>query len=189
MFAHLLPKIGPVRNDYVQRKNEGRERSGAHSLDYFITTARGYPLDRLPEFVVGKPGYDNWILIKAVEWNMRAVDCSRAITALHQVKSLPNLDGGWYSNNTCMNRELIGRIYLNKGATFCAPYLLKRRDNTQVRDESNKESPIMLYKRTLFRDTCTKNPPNLIFPFFKTCEQIVDKKKREIEASLNNQVH
>ena len=46
------------------------------AIDYFITTRNGYPCEVVPNFVIGKSGYDNWLLQKAVEWDLFSLDTS-----------------------------------------------------------------------------------------------------------------
>ena len=35
---------------------------GPDAQDYFITTKDGFPWERVPDLVVGRPAYDNWLL-------------------------------------------------------------------------------------------------------------------------------
>ncbi|KAK2140619.1 hypothetical protein LSH36_1289g00076 [Paralvinella palmiformis] len=35
------------------------------ALDYFIISRRGLPWDKIPDFVVGRVAYDNWLVAKA----------------------------------------------------------------------------------------------------------------------------
>ncbi|KAK2148242.1 hypothetical protein LSH36_507g00019 [Paralvinella palmiformis] len=52
--------------------------------DYFIISRRGLPWDEIPDFVVGRVGYDNWLVAKARDWNITLIDASRTVLALHQ---------------------------------------------------------------------------------------------------------
>ena len=63
-------------------------RNGAlfitYAQDYFISTHSGYPWDTIPDFVVGRVGYDNWIVANAVRRNISVVDATPTLSALHQ---------------------------------------------------------------------------------------------------------
>jgi len=56
----------------------------AVAQDYFIISRRGLPWDEIPDFVVGRVGYDNWLVAKARDWNITLIDASRTVLALHQ---------------------------------------------------------------------------------------------------------
>ena len=63
-------------------------RNGAlfqiNAQDYFISTHSGYPWDSIPDFVVGRIGYDNWIVATALQRNVSVVDATPTLSALHQ---------------------------------------------------------------------------------------------------------
>ena len=57
--------------------------AGDFGIDYFALPAR-IPLDEhLPPFVVGRPGWDNWVLGWARRSGVASIDASDMVTALH----------------------------------------------------------------------------------------------------------
>ena len=72
--------------------------------DYFISTHSGYPWDSIPDFVVGRIGYDNWLVATAVQRNISVVDATPTLSALHQT--------GPDSNYAAQSKE-VRDIYVN----------------------------------------------------------------------------
>ncbi|KAK2152017.1 hypothetical protein LSH36_342g05004 [Paralvinella palmiformis] len=54
------------------------------AVDHFIVSREGLQLDQIPDFLVGRVGYDNWLVAKARDWNITPIDASKAVLALHQ---------------------------------------------------------------------------------------------------------
>ena len=52
-------------------------------IDYFLFS-KGLYYGKIPEFVIGRPGWDNWLLWHAVQAGVPVVDASRAVVAVHQ---------------------------------------------------------------------------------------------------------
>ena len=53
--------------------------------DYFITTAQGYPWHRVPrDVVIGRVGYDNFLVVNALRHNVSVVDATNTLLAVHQ---------------------------------------------------------------------------------------------------------
>ncbi len=80
--------------------------------DYFV-----YPRSTdfgLPAFAVGRPGWDNWMIGRALELSIPLIDITPSVTAIHQ-----NHDYGhvakrtgtdWEGPEALRNRELAGRL-------------------------------------------------------------------------------
>ena len=60
--------------------------------DYFIY-AKGQFAD-MPSFVLGRAGWDNWMMYKARHMRIPLVDASAAITVIHQAHDYAHLPGG-----------------------------------------------------------------------------------------------
>ncbi len=52
--------------------------------DFFIVRRGTFPWETIPEFVVGRPAYDNWLLDYAEHHDFDTVDLSRTVHAIHQ---------------------------------------------------------------------------------------------------------
>ena len=76
-----------------------------HAQDYFIVSRRGLPWEEIPDFVVGRNGYDNWLVVMAQRWNITLIDASRTVLALHQLGK-----DGIYSRISTVSRKT---VYLN----------------------------------------------------------------------------
>ena len=63
------------------------------SHDYFISTRNGYPWSTIPDFVVGRNAYDNWLVTTALTKKIPLVDATETITALHQSDSQGDREG------------------------------------------------------------------------------------------------
>jgi len=61
-------------------------------IDYFVFR-EGFCLDRLPDFVIGRVYWDQWLAWKAKSTGAKLVDASRSVTAIHQ-----NHDCGDHAN-------------------------------------------------------------------------------------------
>ena len=89
--------------------------------DYFITTANGYPWYRVPDLVVGRPAWDNYLVIKSFQWRIPFIDTTKSITAFHQTGQDGNM-AGFRHENYRINTELTGNFSCNIARTTCARY-------------------------------------------------------------------
>ena len=67
--------------------------------DYFFFGGE-YPWHKIPEVVMGRPGYDNFIVFTAVESNLTVIDVTRTMLAVHQT----GLDGEFAGKQVCKSR-------------------------------------------------------------------------------------
>jgi len=104
------------------------------AIDYFIMSAGGYPWHRIPNnVVVGKPGYDNFLVLTAIRDNVSVIDATKTLLAVHQTDVDGNLagHGGKHAN---YNMRQLGRFNFRKGMTSSAQYETKFEDasNTNI---------------------------------------------------------
>ena len=144
-------------------------------LDYFISTADGYPFQKIPAFVVGKPGYDNWLVAKAMDWQIRTIDATETITTLHQssvpIDSEVRLEGGWFSMATCLNYELSGVFDAERGGVDCTIHVTKK----------SRSGTFSLQKRTKFGEKCFRPPRGHKIH----CEKVVARKSESLAQRIN----
>ena len=81
------------------------------AMDYFIFDRRSR-LVELPPFIVGRPGWDNWMIFRARQLRMRVIDATEEILAVHQnhdYRHVPQQIGQkWSGPEADKNRELKG---------------------------------------------------------------------------------
>jgi hypothetical protein len=79
--------------DSLRRELENRARQHKPmGSDYFVFP-KGQFTD-IPEFVLGRAGWDNWMIYKGRYEQMPVIDASKAITAVHQNHDYSHLPGG-----------------------------------------------------------------------------------------------
>jgi hypothetical protein len=61
---------------------ETNRQKPAQWIDYFVFSKGLYP--KIPEFVIGRPGWDNWLLWFALTVGVPVVDASAVVQAVHQ---------------------------------------------------------------------------------------------------------
>ena len=54
------------------------------AIDYFITSASGYPWKETPDFVVGRVRFDSWLMAHAIASKLITIDATNTLLALHQ---------------------------------------------------------------------------------------------------------
>ena len=98
-----------------------------YAQDYFIISRKGLPWEKIPDFVIGRNGYDNWLVIEAQVWNTTLIDATQTIMALHQVGA-----DGYKSGSTTNGKDTVNtNIDMVKGYKFTrgrielAPYYTK----------------------------------------------------------------
>ncbi|XP_069113165.1 uncharacterized protein [Argopecten irradians] len=95
-----------------------------YAEDYFITTA-DYPWGDIPEVVIGRRAYDNWLVLNARKRKHITIDATQTLLAVHQTTKAGNKEGH-HSLHAELNHSLLSRLYksLNyaAGRTSCAEY-------------------------------------------------------------------
>ncbi|KAK2146112.1 hypothetical protein LSH36_631g01006 [Paralvinella palmiformis] len=95
--------------------------------DYFIISRRGLPWNEIPDFVVGRNGYDNWLVTKAQDWNITLIDTSNTVLALHQ-SGIDGYNSGWRTvpaETMNWNKMLVKGFNYRRGSTAFAPFYTK----------------------------------------------------------------
>lgn len=90
------------------------------AIDYFILP-RASGLTKLPPFVVGRPGWDNWMLANTLDLGLPLVDLTGAVLAVHQNHDYGHIKRefagqyGWEGPETDTNRKIAGGKYRDIG--------------------------------------------------------------------------
>jgi hypothetical protein len=99
--------------------------------DYFITTWGGFPWGSIPNFVVGRIGYDNWLLVTAITKEIPLVDLTETLLAVHQSDATGNFAGHHKkTKEDChTNLNLVAKPFdYFLGHTTCSQFQSQMRD-------------------------------------------------------------
>ena len=89
--------------------------------DYFITM-KNYPWNDIPDLVVGRRAYDNWLLLDARKRGY-LIDATETILAVHQTTFRGNMEHLSHLNkdyNYDLLRRTFGKLNYAAGSTLCA---------------------------------------------------------------------
>jgi len=93
--------------------------------DYFIMSAGGYPWHRVPrDVVVGRVGYDNFLVFNALRHKVSVVDATRTVLAVHQTDADGNM-AGHRGKHAAYNLAKIGRFNWRAGLTTSSQYITR----------------------------------------------------------------
>lgn len=101
------------------RKNGTLFRTDA--IDYFFFT-RDFPTHLFKDLVIGRRGYDNYIVGKALQMQVTVVDATKTLTALHQQSQNETQFAGHANPDGEHNVKTIGRFNYARGQTVYATY-------------------------------------------------------------------
>ena len=96
-------------------------------IDYFAIADNRYPWHRVPDLVIGRPGYDNFLVSTASLCNVSVVDATKTVVALHQTDE-EGVGSGHRHKDKNYNRRIIRRFTAGlRGCwrTNCTKYLTK----------------------------------------------------------------
>jgi len=114
------------------------------AVDYFIIANNEFPWDKLPDVVIARRGYDNFLVMMAVQENVSVVDISNTLFAVHQTdKQAKDYRRHMVSYN--INMKHLGHFGSGKGWTSSSQYL-----TTLVMDElhENTTNIVIVRRRT-----------------------------------------
>lgn len=125
-----------------------REPVLKNAQDYFVTTRTGFDWESVPDFVIGRAGYDNWLVTRAMVGGIPVVDTSATVTALHQM-----VDGDDHSthfvqvnNDSKVNYVLAGKRFdYSLGVTECAQ--LETRNEGEDEHSSSSSSIVLRWRK------------------------------------------
>ena len=103
--------------------------------DYFLTTR--HPWTCIPDFVVGRIGYDNWLVVAALVNQIPVVDATETVTALHQTGEDGNLAGWQAMSERHINKDISRRFDYTLGHVTCGQFTTQRKNGTIIITERN----------------------------------------------------
>ena len=136
------------------------------AVDYFAVARNEFPWHRLPDVVIARRGYDNFLVMMAIEQNVSVVDVSQTMVAVHQTDD--EAMAKWrHRVKHEINMKLLGKFRPGKGTTASAQYVTKlvtdkscgnvtdivimRRRTTKTRSRSRRR-----YDKSTSLASCTK---------------------------------
>jgi len=99
-----------------------------YAVDYFFITSNDFPWHRVPDVVVGRPAYDNFLVGMAIQQNVSVVDATATLLAFHQT----DMDGnfaGFDNEDAEFNIIRIGQFNYESGLTTSAQYVTRFSDD------------------------------------------------------------
>lgn len=102
--------------------------------DYFIASF-SYPWHSIPDVVIGRRAYDNWLVLNARKKKHLLIEISDTVLALHQTTKAGNFEGHRHRDgnyNLRLLTRLYGKIQYGAGSTICAPMKSNRGLNKTV---------------------------------------------------------
>jgi len=182
---------------------KGMRLFSTFAIDYFVTTRDGYPWADIPDFVIGRPAYDNWLVTNALLRDLAVVDATETILAIHQTDRDGNFAGHKNNNNSnsilrnynvkLAELEILSwpkrRFNFNIGRTNCASYKTTRLKRfiwrpsnvTIIVRNKLKENRIRLIRKPMFsacREQYAQFLKNLCCQFTKKQYSISHRSKK-----------
>ena len=116
-----------------------------NAIDYFITNRRKHPWEKFLDVIVGRPGWDNYMLYYALDEGVPTYDISNTVHALHQTyfKKLSRGSQGRYPdlNTKLIDKQKAGLLYraTKTGITSNTNYYTKWKNKNILIEQSQKE--------------------------------------------------
>ncbi|KAK3600954.1 hypothetical protein CHS0354_004163 [Potamilus streckersoni] len=121
---NMTMKEGSSWSEVTNVAREKGELFRSDAEDYFITSS-SYPWNDIPEVVIGRRAYDNWLVLNARKQKHKVIDATDTILAVHQTTKDGNYEG-MKKKTKEHNHNLLVTLYKNiqygLGATECAEY-------------------------------------------------------------------
>jgi hypothetical protein len=122
----------------------------SNAQDYFISTREGLPWHLIPPLVVGRVGYDNWLLANALyQWPVPDASC--AVLAVHQTDHEGNkaaLNRETVDSKYDYNKQLIGAFNYKHGSTDCIAWALRKDRQHRLGVMAKRTFPPHCYAKT-----------------------------------------
>lgn len=106
----------------------------AYAIDFFLTD-RSFPWDKLPELVIGRHQYDNYMVDFAIRQKALLIDVTQTVKAVHQTTKDGNNSGNHRHDKNC-NRIMIKKLnetfYSSYGFVTCAKTFTKKNKSGNI---------------------------------------------------------
>ncbi|KAK3577853.1 hypothetical protein CHS0354_010414 [Potamilus streckersoni] len=119
----------------------------AFGEDYFVASP-SFPWKDIKDVIIGRKGYDNYLVAYARRNNIFVIDATQTILAVHQTTSAGNFESSKHTDkehNKILLKETMKNIKYESGYTTCTEYYTDIKGNITVLD-----------KRTTFPKYCDR---------------------------------
>ncbi len=125
---------GDFSAEFVDKIAPKMELHHASAQDYFILSQNsGFCWENVPDFVVGRIAYDNWLVVKAQHWNLSLIDATNTINDVHLV-GIEGVASGFRlhsGKSKNLNKDQISKRFNYKaGKVTCSTWNSKKVQNT-----------------------------------------------------------
>ncbi len=154
--------------------------------DYFFVTKGAVPWDRIPDFLIGREGFNPWLTAYAINSNLATLDVTNTVLALHQKSSRDTVDYECRTNKLAsVNKDIIGPSFdYSLGRIDCARFFTTfvesnpfHGSNQSITISARNPNPCArlfeLYGIT--NNTWTKEPENVIHFSSKTAPRATNR--------------
>ena len=124
--------------------------------DYFLIAHNEFPWNVVPNLVIGRPAYDNFLVATAVKYAMSVVDATKTLVAVHQTGNDGNF-AGHKNRDSNYNSNVIGRFNYYMGLTTSAKYITQynARGRVELWKKGEKGKPVQMLTPSLATTTTT----------------------------------
>jgi hypothetical protein len=94
--------------------------------DYFFIAGNRFPWHQVPDVVVGRPAYDNFLVAIAIREGVSVVDATASVLAVHQSGRDANYAGHLNSDwgvNAAAVKQRYKQFEYQAGTTICSQYM------------------------------------------------------------------
>jgi len=139
-----------IPNDVTETARNKGKLFLVKGIDYFFIARNAFPWNRIPDLVIARFGYDNFVVATALANNVSVVDATDTLLAVHQTDMEGNFAGRNNTRHTHINTDIIfnlienePRSYLHRGYTNSAQY-----KTIHVGSKLNDTVTVMVIRRT-----------------------------------------
>ena len=136
--------VTSLRDVSMLRRNH--KLFGDNAQDFFISFRNGYDWSSIPDFVVGRVGYDNWLVVHAIVKRMVVIDVTETVIAIHQSGMGGNFEGWAVSKDEKFHN------YAQAGKSF--DYSLGRTTCSEYKTKFNEDKYIIVQHRNASQTPC-----------------------------------
>ena len=126
---------------------------GSSAEDYFFVAFNDFPWHRVADVVIGRVGYDNYLVGLAIQQSVTVVDATSTLLAFHQTDGEGNM-AGHRNDDRAFNFRRIGQFNYRSGFTTAIQYVTRfskdKADNTAKVVVEKRGGALRIFVRSVF---------------------------------------